>query len=623
MRVELAPSVVWATRTPRAGTPITLTADSAGRGVAYAWDFDDDGPYDGAGANTTPRSTAGDHRVPSAPPTRTAGPASASSTLQVHATSSRPGPVYVFPRSAARGQPVAVDVDAFDSDGRSSALRSTSTVTGRTRTATIIPAGRGRCTARRRSRSRPPASARCARASSTTAATSARRRRRSTCTPELPPIAALAPRSSSPRPGVEMTLRAPAATPTARSSATSSTSTVTAAYEKDNGTQAAVKTSFATAGTRVVGVRVTDDSGGDGDAAGARSRSRRATQPPTRRAWAHQLRLPHLLRVRRPTPTAWSSQYAWDLDGDEVYDDCRRRYELLRDDPGSADGHVRDRASCHRRRGGDRTERIVVTLTISRRSAASSSRDPVRSRARADCQLCAEPHGQRPPHGRVGPRRRRHVGRPRRHHHFTSPMCSTAGPRTVKVRVTDRQGRSAVGQTVVTVSPADGNLAAGRADFFTSPPYPRAACRRISYSSRSATARAGRSLAIAWDLDGDGGLQRRHDASAGSHTFAAAGRYTFGVRVTDNLGGEAVQRRVDRGAMTGTVHRAAYVSGLAEARHGRGRPRSFALLAVVDENASMAWAWDTDDDGDVRRRHQPARQGDLRRPGPPAASACG
>ena len=77
-------------------------------------------------------------------------------------------------------------------------------------------------------------------------------------------------------------------------------------------------TSFSTAGTKLVGVRVTDSDG-------ATATSRRTIEvkegndPPSVRIY--RTSVPQLLLRRAPDPDGAIAQYAWDLDDDGVFDD--------------------------------------------------------------------------------------------------------------------------------------------------------------------------------------------------------------------------------------------------------------------------------------------------------------
>src|SRR4029079_8751966 len=58
------PAIYASPSAPRAGAPVTLSADSPGRGLTYKWDLDHDGAFDDAtGAGTPATFTAGNHRV--------------------------------------------------------------------------------------------------------------------------------------------------------------------------------------------------------------------------------------------------------------------------------------------------------------------------------------------------------------------------------------------------------------------------------------------------------------------------------------------------------------------------------------------------------------------------------
>ena len=117
-----APEVFSTPSAPRAGAPVQLRAASAGRGLTFAWDLDDDGAFDDATGATVSRSfPAGNPRVRVRATDDDGRTGETTTTLHVHATNLAPTGALSFNRSNPRvGQPVTVSGYAYD-DGRSGA----------------------------------------------------------------------------------------------------------------------------------------------------------------------------------------------------------------------------------------------------------------------------------------------------------------------------------------------------------------------------------------------------------------------------------------------------------------------------------------------------------------------
>jgi hypothetical protein len=79
---------------PHASSPISLQADSIGRGVTYAWDLDGDGAYDdAAGASASATLPAGTATVSVRATDEFGRSAAETRTLLVHAWNAQPVPL--------------------------------------------------------------------------------------------------------------------------------------------------------------------------------------------------------------------------------------------------------------------------------------------------------------------------------------------------------------------------------------------------------------------------------------------------------------------------------------------------------------------------------------------------
>ena len=86
-----APSMVVRPATPRAGTPVVLSATSPGRGVTFAWDLDADGAFERTGATVSSVFAAGPHPVAVRATDADGRVGVETRTLQAHAANARPG----------------------------------------------------------------------------------------------------------------------------------------------------------------------------------------------------------------------------------------------------------------------------------------------------------------------------------------------------------------------------------------------------------------------------------------------------------------------------------------------------------------------------------------------------
>lgn len=119
----------------------------------------------------------------------------------------------------------------------------------------------------------------------------------------------------------------------------------------------------------------------------------------------------------------------------------------------------------------------------------------------------------------------------------TTTTFPTPGDHTVRLRVTDDNGATATLSKTVTVQNR-GPVAA-----FTAPS-PAVVGRVATFDASASTDPDGDVALYAWDLDGDGTFETGPSITPTvTYTYGGSGTVTVGVRVTDDLGAEAVLTR--------------------------------------------------------------------------------
>ena len=284
------------------------------------------------------------------------------------------------------------------------------------------------------------------------------------------------------------------------------------------------------------------------------------------------------------------TQYAWDLDGDEAYDDLVSGSAMTATIPDAMTGTFEIGVRVTDDQGGIATARRVVSFIDEAPVPPAVSSFPNQPRVGEMVSFTASVQG--------GDLRTvewdldgdGEWDGPGQQSLYSSRSYDTPGQRTVRLRLTDRQGRTAIGQTMVNISPATGNLLPS-VFAYPSPPLPRVGVEtRFFEQSFDADGIASR----AWDLDGDGAYDDG-TAMQATYTFPTAGVHEFGIKVTDTAGGVTEQRRTVA-VHEGNIPPRAVISGSLTAK--TGEPVSLlAAILVVDENAPLNFAWDTDEDG--------------------------
>lgn len=300
-------------------------------------------------------------------------------------------------------------------------------------------------------------------------------------------------------------------------------------YEADTGTTPTASATFS-AGSHVVGLRVTDSAG----ATGVTSMTLPVTQPPVA-----------VLSASPTSPLSGSEvtldaqgstdpdgtvvSYAWDLDGDGRYD----RTTVTRttstsfatpgvhtvglkvtDNDGATAGTTLDVTVANRPPVARIQAPSVVVTAATAQLDASASSDPDGSIADYSWDL----DGDGTYETNAGPAP------------AVSRAWTTPGTRTIGVRVTDDRGATATATATVVVD--DAPVAA-----LSATPNPVVAGGTVAFSAAGSRDADGSIARYQWDLDGDGSFERETGSSpSASATYATAGTRVVKVRVTDDRG---------------------------------------------------------------------------------------
>ncbi|RKQ88105.1 Ig-like protein group 3 [Solirubrobacter pauli] len=586
------PRLLASPTTPRVGGDVTLTAGATGRVIAYAWDLDDDGSYDdGSTRNVTTRFTGpGAHRVAVRVTDDVGRVALVERTVEAHVDNRAPGgSLYITPFVPRVGAPVTLRSYPYDTDGTVTAVAfdldgdgAFETAADAAGEATTTFAQEGRRTVRVRFTDD---------AGATTTAT----KQVDVRTGNLAPITSVSVYPAITRPGEPVELYASASDVDGEIARFQFDLDGDGSYETDAGAEQSVSTTFPTAGSYEVGVKVTDGEGATG--IGRQSVHVSAdSAPPTLVSFTTSVSGGRLFaNAYAQDSDGGIRQIAWDLDGDQVYEDRVDEFDypssyqsssaqLPVTQPGTVEVGVRvtdtgglvttSRRAIRIDGTPPRPPQIYQTAAARAGQSVSFSASYV-----ADQMYEWDLDGDGAFDDFEGS--------------YVTRAFPSAGSYDVRVRVSNGYG-AAVGRGVITVSPATGNLAPTL--YISTSGSPRAGVGTSFYASTSDA--DGTIAGYAWDLDDDGDFDDGTTSSVGT-TFAVAGTYAIAAKVTDNGGATTIQRAVIavHDGNTAPLINVNTPDGTTVATVGR----PVTLRAQEDSTASddriVKWEWDTDEDG--------------------------
>jgi PKD repeat protein len=580
---------------PRAGAVVPLEAYASGREVTFAWDLDDDGQFDDATGGTASRSfAAGTARVSVRATDEDGRTASETRTFEVHAGNRRPVvSVSAFPAAPSVGQQIDVSAYGSDTDGTIAKVELDLDGNG---TFEATQSDEDGLTTSFASAGSHVLRARVTDDGGDTAT--------STVTVDvhagnIAPAPSLTVSPTSPEPGQTVSLSSFATDPDGHVVKYEFDLDGDGTYETDRGSSGSAQTSFPAVGVREVGVRVTDDRGATGI-------SRRTlhveaggeNEPPT-------VSIGRSLSVRQlfaqaQDPDGSIAEYAWDFDEDGVFDDVIGSSQSFVTFPASPPGDYRVAVRVTDNEGAATTRRTIVRITGAPATAPQLFITPSQPRAGQSVTFSVSDYGESLASSEWD---LDGDGALDDGASFPSPSASFTygepGSYAIRVRVTDENGNTAMQRGQVTVSPATGNLSPG-ASMFAFPARPRVGTA-VSLSDGSFDA-DGSIASRAWDLDADGQFDDSTSPSA-SVTFDAAGPHDVALRVTDNTGAQAIQRRtLDVHAEDRPPRVRVFLIENSQGLDGEvvmrpGQSKTFTASVDNDENGPPNVAWDTDEDG--------------------------
>ena len=590
------PRIYASPRSPRAGAEVALLVTSEGRGLTYEWDLDDDGAYDAGVSGNSDLSqvthvfaTPGTHTVRVRATDEDGRRGSAELDVAVHATNRAPSAaIHVTPSAPRVGSTIAVNATGFDSDGTIANIAYDLDANGtfESSPAPGTPVTTSFSTAGQRTLR--------ARVSDDGGATATATTTIDVHADNLAPVVSLSLYPSAPRIGREVEIYAYAQDLDGIVAGYEFDLDGNGTYETDAGSSEWTTHRFAIAGSAEIGVRVTDDGGATSVARGSVQVTEDNAVPAVGLS-ASTTAAGLLLSAYSSDPDGTIVQIAWDLDGDQVYEDRVRtqtsfydQFYLPTPPPGSYEYGVRVTDDD----GGVRTSRRAVTV----RAGAASPRIFVSSS----------------PQPRVGEQVGFSVSSQQgvtfgwdldddgafddATGTSTQRGFAAAGIYEVRVQATGADGATAVGQVSVTISPPTGNLAP-RVSLSSFPASPRVATS-VSFSTSAGDA-DGTIAQVAWDLDSDGDFDDASGSFA-SRTFSTAGSYLISVRATDDDGAVGIQRVIV------DVHVGNTPPSVTLLRNGFffyddevaiGQSVSLFPSAETGDDSVVRFEWDTDEDG--------------------------
>jgi plastocyanin len=351
-----------------------------------------------------------------------------------------------------------------------------------------------------------------------------------------------------------------------------------------------LETSYATAGTRDIGVRVTDP-GGATATARASLTIRDGNEPPAvtlKRTWQTRT----VFASGADADDGMPGDFSWDLDGDGAFDDASGFILNYLEIPGTAPGtyDVGVRVTDHQ--GATAIARRAVTIHNLPATVPSITVTPAQPRVGDTVTLDAETLSDDLTSvtwsGATTPDFDHQL-------HATATFDSP-GAKSVTLNVTPRGGAVAGSHVTVNVSPATGNLVPA-AQYSASTDWPRTGTE-VTFTDASTDA-DGAIVSRAWDLDDDGEFDDGTGAQV-TRTYPTPGTRSVGLRVTDDDGAESVQRRVvqvhDDNLAPRAVIRSAAGDGTLVLRAGETSTLTGAVASGADDPVA-SYAWDKDGDG--------------------------
>ncbi|MBJ7332505.1 MAG: PKD domain-containing protein, partial [Solirubrobacteraceae bacterium] len=566
------------------GSPVSLSVaatDPDGGPLTYAWDLDGDGTYDDATTATVPDRTfarAGT-RVLGVRVTDSDG-GTTQRTETVTVTNRLPGTPTITsaPATAVRGQSVELTAAATDPEGTAltyawdfddDAAYDDGTDASVSRT---MPAS-GTLFARVRVTDADGGTALSARFTMTAA--------------NRAPVASFTVSDGTPAINQQITFTDTSADPDG--TALARTWDLDGDGQYDDGVGASVTKIYPTRGARTVGLRVSDGTASD-----------TATKAITVRNLAPEVTLDLsqssvltavavVFGLTASDPDGGPVDYAWDLDGDGVFDDSTAAIPAPRAYPRSGARTVAVRVTDD---DGDPATSMVeksAALTVQNRppGAPAVTADPpavVRGQSIELTAAATDPEGTPLTYAWDTDGDAAYDDGTGATLTRTMPQ---SGSFTVRARATDADGGSAVSAPFTMSAdnrPPAAALTATPATVPTGSPVTLAL---------TASDPDGGALTYAWDLDGDGAYDDATTATVSPRSFARAGARTLGVRVTDSAGA-SVQRTQ---TVTVTNRLPTKPSVTAVTSPVAGQPYALKATATDPEGTALVYAWDLDDDG--------------------------
>jgi PKD repeat protein len=583
------PEIATMPASPRAGGPVRLAVSSPGRGVTFAWDLDEDGAFDdGDGAVLTRTFAAGTRRLRVRATDEDGRIGDASLGVHVHAGNLTPsGSVGLALSSPRTGQPLTVSAGAVDRDGRVTRIELDADGDGTYEVDQAIgPDDEPRVehTVTFNTAGERTLKARFTDDGGVTAAAAASV---DVHAGNIAPSVTFVP--GTPRVGKPITL-------TVFGSDVDGTIVKRELDLDDDGTfetpaDAGVTHTFTVAGPAIVRARVTDNDGA--------TATRRVTVDVSAGNEPPVVRLSNVTNARTlmaltTDDAGLPAGYAWDLDGDGAFDDLEGPNASMASVPAGAVGTIEVAVRVTDADGATGVGRYVLSLSNDPPGAPIVNQSPQQPRAGQPVSLSlgydmtdvtkvewddgGGVYGQTQTGG-------------------LTKTFPAAGAYVLRARVTDSKGRVVTARHQVTVAPATGNLPpsvsiAGYPTVRTGAP--------VTLLANFFDADSPGTLTYAWDLDEDGQFDDGTDSMAAA-TFATTGEHLVALRATDAQGGVSTQYK------TLEVHadnRAPRVRISAAGEPGSplilrpGEPADLFFGAESSDDPIVAWAWDTDDDGE-------------------------